>query len=148
MSSNIEKRLKQAEALCQNAGARLTFLRKSVLALMYIHEEHLTAYELLRLLREQNPKTEVMTIYRALDFLQEQKLIHRIASQNAYTTCHTPHHSHYVYFLLCQRCRQTQEIDAKPLEKVMRVISKEYKFFLSNKPIEIIGICKNCRIKD
>ncbi|MBS0351691.1 MAG: transcriptional repressor [Proteobacteria bacterium] len=145
ISANAEKRLKQAEQFCQNTGARFTPIRRTILALMYAHQEYLTAYELLHLLREKNPKVEAMTVYRALDFLQAQKLIHRIASQNAYATCDTPHHAHHTYFLLCERCQQTQEVDIQSLNKVFKLITKQYDFFLSDKPVEIIGVCKNCR---
>jgi len=113
---------------------------------MYRHHERLTAYELLRLLREKNPKAEAMTVYRTLDFLQGQQLVHRIASQNAYTTCDAPHHSHHAQLLLCEQCGQAQEVNVKPLEKVFMAIAKEHEFVFSDKPIEITGICKNCRI--
>jgi Fur family zinc uptake transcriptional regulator len=145
MNPSLEKRLVQAKQLCEQAGVRLTDIRKNLLALIYTHDEHLTAYELLRLLRETYPKAEAMTVYRGLSFLQEQKLIHRVASQNAYTACDTPEHIHHAQLLLCEKCGQAEEINATALEKALQTTAKFYHFHLSNSPIEISGICKNCK---
>ena len=147
MTTSIEKRLKQAVQLCQQTGAQLTSIRKTLLSLIYGHEGNLTAYELLRLFRETNPKAESMTVYRALDFLQKQHLIHRLASKNAYVACDIPNESHQAHFLLCEKCRQSQEVRCKPLEKAAKNLSSEYHFVLSNKPIEITGICKACAVR-
>jgi len=144
MNKSIEKRLLQAEQLCKQAGVRLTDIRKDLLALIYAHGEHLTAYELLRLLRKTYPKAEAMTVYRGLDFLQKQHFIHRVASQNAYTGCDTPEHSHHAQLLLCEKCGQAEEINAVSLEKALQTMAKQYRFALSNNPMEITGTCKNC----
>lgn len=144
MHPSTQKRLTQAELLCQQAGARLTPIRKDLLTLIYDHEEHLSAYELLRLLRNDYPKAEAMTVYRALDFLQKHQLIHRLASQNAYTACDTPQQHHHAQLLLCESCGQAEEINAIGLEKALQMIAKQFNFTLSDKPMEIIGLCKNC----
>ncbi len=145
MTALIEKRVKQAEKLCQQTGARFTSIRKALLTLIYSQKEPLTAYELLRLFRKINPKAESMTIYRALDFLQKQHLIHRLASKNTYAACDTPHEPHQGQFLLCEKCDQTQEVDAIALAKAAKKLAQDHHFVLSDKPIEITGICKNCR---
>lgn len=144
MTTSIEKRLKQAEQLCAQTDAQLTPIRKTLLSLIYRQEGYITAYELLRMFRETNPKAESMTVYRALDFLQKQHLIHRLASKSAYAACHIPHETHQAHFLLCEKCGQSQEVRSKSLEKFAKNLSNEYQFLLSNSPIEIAGICKSC----
>jgi Fur family zinc uptake transcriptional regulator len=144
MQKKMEKRLVQAEQLCGKAGVRLTDIRKDLLALIYADGAHLTAYELLRVLRNTYPKAEAMTVYRGLDFLEKQGLIHRVASQNAYTACSAPNHNHYAQLLLCQKCGKAEEISAAALEKALEKIAEQYQFSLSNHPIEITGICNNC----
>lgn len=144
--TTIEERMSQAEALCERAHVRLTPIRRDLLTLIYSHNEHLTAYELLRLLRNTYPKAEAMTVYRTLDFLQKQQLIHRVASQNAYTACDTPEHQHQAQLLLCEKCGQAEEIKAAHLEEALHTMARQYQFVLSDKPMEITGICKNCSI--
>lgn len=144
MTTTIEKRMKEAEKLCEKSGAQLTSIRRTLLEMIYSQNGDLTAYELLHLFREVNPKAESMTVYRALDFLQKQHLIHRLASKSAYAACDIPHESHHAHFLLCEKCGQSQEVQSKSLEKIAKNLSSEYHFNLSNKPIEIVGTCKSC----
>jgi len=145
MISTIEKRLTQATKLCASSGARLTPIRKTLLTLIYKQTEPLTAYELLRLLREKQPKAEAMTVYRALDFLQQNSLVHRIASNNSFTACESPHHHHYAQLLVCENCGITQEIESKSLYKSLQDTAKQHHFTLSTKSIEITGLCSSCQ---
>lgn len=144
MNTLLEKRLKRAEQLCIQRGGQLTSIRKILLSIIYQNESDLTAYELLNIFRETNPKAESMTIYRALDFLQKHHLIHRLASKSAYTACDIPHENHHAHFLLCEKCGQSQEVKSLFLERTAKNLAAKYHFSLSNKPIEITGLCKTC----
>lgn len=145
MKTLLEERLKQAELLCTQAHARLTPIRSDLLKLIYSYDIHLTAYELLRLLRKNYPKAEAMTVYRALDFLQKYQLIHRVESKNAYIACETPvHHPPHVQLLLCEKCGQAAEINAIYLKNALKELAQKNQFKLSDKPLEITGTCKTC----
>ncbi len=87
-----------------------------------------------------------MTVYRALDFLQKNQLIHRIASQNSYTACETPEHDHHAQLLLCEKCGNTEEVSIGLLEKALQKMAKLYHFMLSEKPMEIVGTCRKCLV--
>lgn len=148
MALTLKQRLAQAEQLCLLKGVRLTPIRKNLLSMIYQHDqpEALTAYELLRQLRASQPKAEAMTVYRGLEFLQQQGFIHRIATQNAYTACDTPQHQHLTQLLLCEKCGQAQEIHALALVKTLQSLLEEHEFQLSQeKPVEIVGLCRVCR---
>jgi Fur family zinc uptake transcriptional regulator len=144
MTTAIEKRVKRAEKLCADNGGQLTTIRKTLLSIIYQHNGNLTAYELLHLFRGTNPKAESMTVYRALDFLQKQHLIHRLASKSTYAACDIPHEHHHAHFLLCEKCGHSEEVRSVPLEKAAKNLAAEYHFELSAKPIEIMGTCKAC----
>ena len=51
------------------------------------HHKPLGAYDLAELLGPKGRRLAPITVYRALDFLMEQGLVHRLASQNAYIAC-------------------------------------------------------------
>lgn len=146
-AAKLKNRLLQAEKLCKTTGARLTPIRKNLLLLIYSHNKHVTAYELLRLLRKNNPKTEATTVYRALSFLEEQQLIHRIESQNSYTFCDAPTQVHHHQILLCKSCHNTKEISINFLEEALKKAAKQHDFILSDKATEIVGICSDCHKK-
>ena len=50
-------------------------------------------------------------LLRALDFLLEQGFIHRLASVNAFVSCHHPQIRHSVPFLICDRCHSATELE-------------------------------------
>src|SRR5215470_19039883 len=88
--SCVEMALDRAATLCGERGARLTELRRNVLALVWEGHEPVGAYHILDALRRRHPGAAPPTVYRALEFLGEQGLIHRIESLNAYVGCDRP----------------------------------------------------------
>lgn len=76
----IARAVAKAEALCRDRGVRLTELRRRVLELVWRAHEPIGAYGVLELLRTENDSAAPPTVYRALDFLVEQGLVHRVES--------------------------------------------------------------------
>lgn len=145
MVNLIEKQLEEADRICQQAGAQLTDIRKTVLTLIYNQRKYITAYELLDLLRQSNPKAQSMTIYRALDFLQKRQLIHRIDSKKAYIACSMLHKEHQAQLLICELCSKIQEINASSLKRITKALSASHHFLVAEKPIELLGTCGKCK---
>src|ERR1700723_3579732 len=107
---DIEKRLHEAATICAKHGAQFTELRRSVLNLILEADGPLTAYQLLDRLKETRKSAVPPTIYRALDFLIEQGLIHKIERLNAFISCTEGDHDHHaVQFLICGRCGTVAE---------------------------------------
>lgn len=139
-----EQRLQEADALCKQQGIRLTPLRETLLKLMYLNPAPLSAYELLRLLRQTHPQAEAMTVYRILHFLENHHLVHRITSCNTYAACLTPEHPHQPQLLICERCGSSTEIEEKSLAQAVKKVLELHNFQSSSKPTEIFGICGVC----
>lgn len=141
---NLNTKLKHAELICQRHGGQLTPLRLEVLALVYQAQGPISAYDLLRKLRESKPKAEPPTIYRALEFLQKYHLLHRIEKDNAYVACEHPHEQHKGYFLICNCCGNVNEIYAPVLEHAIMDAALGHDFSVENYSMEITGICRTC----
>jgi Fur family zinc uptake transcriptional regulator len=73
-----------AEAACIAREERLTPIRRRVLEALLASHAPLGAYELIDRLANAGARPAPITIYRALDFLREQGLVHRIESRNAF----------------------------------------------------------------
>ncbi len=142
----IETALAQARAICSAQGARLTPLREQVLRLVWQSHKAVGAYELLGQLRNAGDKPAAPpTIYRALDFLQEQGLVHRIASLNAFIGCHHPGAPHPGNFLICRRCQQVFELPEQLLQVALREQAAAADFQIKSTRIEIQGLCAACQ---
>lgn len=145
-SQCIESALSRAEQLCAEAGARLTPLRHRVLELIWASHKPLGAYDLLDQLAREGHKPAPPTIYRALDFLLEHRLIHRLASLNAFLGCSHPGDAHAGYFLICQACGNTEEVtDSAGLQQAIRRATDAAGFAMQQGTLELSGLCQQCR---
>lgn len=135
-----------AERICEENGARLTALRRRVLELVWSRHKPISAYEVLDLLREERSTAAPPTVYRALDFLIAQRLIHRIESLNAFIGCGSPEQDHRGGFLVCSACRAVEEIrDCLPLQDAIADVATRRDFAVTDSMVEVIGLCRRCR---
>src|SRR6516165_2956529 len=136
--------LARAERLCRDQNLRLTPMRKRVLEELSLSSEPLTAYDLADLVRDEK-RVAPVTVYRALEFLLEAKLIHRIVTRNAYTPCdHAPHHDETPVFLVCANCGTVEEIPSETFERDLSETIAEVGFRQKSRVFEIEGECAKC----
>ncbi|MCA3338475.1 MAG: transcriptional repressor [Acetobacteraceae bacterium] len=146
--------LERAEALCQTRGVQLTPLRREVLRLVLEAEAPIGAYALLDQLKASRAKAAPPTVYRALDFLLEQGLIHRLERLNAFMGCaealdghghhHDHAHDHPHQFLICRGCGATREISDHGVAEAISAAAAKAGFSAARSTVEIEGYCGKC----
>lgn len=136
-----------AEKVCQQRKQRFTALRKHIFELVWQQHKPIRAYEVLAHL-QQDGQAAPPTVYRALDFLLELGLIHRIESLNAYVGCCTPGKKHTGQFLICTSCNAFAELNSSDINNAIHRSAQESGFKIEQQMIEISGICPNCQNKD
>ncbi|GBQ63231.1 Fur family transcriptional regulator [Ameyamaea chiangmaiensis NBRC 103196] len=153
-SPRIERLLDQASSVCAERGSRLTDIRRLVLGLVLDRGRPSGAYELLDRLRENNRGAAPPTVYRALDFLLEQGLVHRIERLSAFVACtHALEHAHgcsdfhAAQFLICRHCGEVTELENRGISHALRAAGAEHGFHISASTIEAEGTCAACRAK-
>jgi Fur family zinc uptake transcriptional regulator len=146
-----------AARLCAERGARLTPLRRRVLELVWRGHAPIGAYDLLARLSsnrgtaKENGSARAMrpaappTVYRALEFLLAQGLIHRIESLNAYVGCMHPEGAHGSQFLICSDCGAAAEVHDPRVDAAVARRAKELGFAVRHKTIEVEGVCPPCQ---
>lgn len=140
----MQEVLHQAERLCHARGARLTLQRRRVLEILCRSARPLGAYEILDELLREAPGARPTTVYRALAFLQEQGLIHRIESLNAFLGCLHPEHPHLGQFLICRRCGRVQELEDAGVERDLGRMARASGFQPDLRVVELLGCCADC----
>ena len=141
----IAEALDRAEAICTGRGARLTALRRRVLELIWASHAPVGAYEVLRRLSQEHARAAPPTVYRALDFLLEQGLIHRIESLNAFVGCHDPTDRHTGQFLICDDCGSAAELQDSRINKAISAGATKAGFAVARSTVEVRGLCPGCR---
>jgi Fur family transcriptional regulator, zinc uptake regulator len=135
-----------AEAQCARRAQRLTPMRRQVLATLLASHNPLGAYEIIDRLAGENGRPAPITVYRALDFLRENGLAHRIESRNAFVACgHNHSTDDLVVFLICERCGAVGEAPGEAVAEALKTSSRAAGFSPKSPLIEIIGICSHCR---
>ncbi|MGQ0678019.1 MAG: Fur family transcriptional regulator [Rhodospirillales bacterium] len=145
----VERALSVAADLCQRRGARLTSLRRRVLELVWRSHGPVGAYEILDWLRVEDGRSAAPpTVYRALDFLIEQKLIHRIESMNAFVGCVDPATPHSGQYLICRDCGSIIELDDDGIKDAVDRQAQLRGFGVDRQTIEVHGTCRACAGKE
>src|ERR1700740_1860192 len=128
-----------AEAHCTARAQRLTPMRRQVLETLLASHKPLGAYEIIERMAD---RPAPITIYRALDFLRENGLVHRIESRNAFVACvHAHAAGDLVVFLICERCGEVGEASSVELAATVKAAAQAAGFTPKSPVIEISGIC-------
>jgi len=147
---NIDSVLAEAEQRCREQGARLTDKRKQILSGLLNSDTALSAYELVDYCKaEYGHAIPAMSVYRILEFLQGQHLVHKLNLANKYVACAhiTCDHDHGVpQFLICAECQRVEEIYvAKATIAALERGVKGAGFHLASPQLEMNCICQDCQ---
>src|SRR5215475_5091939 len=135
----------EAETRCVERGQRLTPIRRQVLAALLVSHRPLGAYEIMERLAPRGPRPAPITVYRALEFLRQNGLSHRIESRNAFVACvHNHAAGELVVFLICEQCGAVGEAPAAEVASKLRSAARAAGFTPKSPVIEISGVCTHC----
>lgn len=133
-----------ANRVCVERGIRFTDLRRRVFELVWASHKPVGAYAILEILRSEGLGSAPPTVYRALDFLLEHELVHRIESLNAFVGCAHPGESHRGFFLICKQCGNAEELDDSSLNATIAGAARARGFTARHTTLEVSGTCVNC----
>ena len=143
------KLVNQLKDIIKQKGMKYTEQREIILKILLNYDGHLSAEELLTIVKKEYPKLNIgiATIYRTLNFLEEVKLISSISfgvDGKKYEKNLDEHHDH----IICIKCGKIVEFVDIEIEKKQIQIAKEKGFTLTDHSMQLYGICEECRIKD
>lgn len=136
--------LARAEALTAATGARLTPVRRRALEILLEAHRAMGAYDMLDRLAAEGFGNQPPVAYRALDFLVEQGLAHRIQRLNAFTACMHPGEDHAPAFLICRACNRVAEAPVAPVRAALDTAAAAMGFTVERATIEALGLCPGC----
>ena len=135
-----------AEAVCAKRSQKFTPIRRQVLQALLSSHRPLGAYEVIDELAKSMQRPAPITVYRALDFLMENGLVHRIESRNAFVACvHNHAASSFVVFLICERCGAVGEASSDEVTATLTSAARAAGFTPKSPVLELSGVCTHCR---
>ncbi|GAA0396508.1 Fur family transcriptional regulator [Cocleimonas flava] len=140
----ISTAIKQGEEICNEKGLKFTAIRRKVLELVWETHKPAKAYDILEKLAKEDGAPVPPTVYRALDFLLQNGLVHRINSLNAFVGCSHPGLHNQCFFMICTHCEKVTECCTTELGKAIDITTKENSFTRESVSLEILGACQSC----
>jgi Fur family transcriptional regulator, zinc uptake regulator len=134
-----------AERRLIDAGQRMTPVRRRALQILLESPRALGAYEVLERLVADGFANQPPVAYRALEFLEEQGLVHRIRRLNAFTACMHVGEAHAPAFLICRACHAVAEAPATAVAAALETAARALHFTVERSTIEALGLCPACR---
>jgi Fur family zinc uptake transcriptional regulator len=141
----VDDALAAAEDVCARRGTALTEIRRRVLELVWRQHGPVGAYDLMDLLSRGGRRVAPPTVYRALEFLVENGLVHRIETQNAFVGCGEPRSRHHGQFLICRVCKSVGELADPGIAGLVARRARQLGFDAETQTIEVHGLCPQCR---
>jgi Fur family transcriptional regulator, zinc uptake regulator len=135
-----------AAKTCEKQGLRLTDQRRDVMLALAEAGKPLGAYDILSILTMRGyKKLAPVSVYRALDFLLDAGLVHRLESRNAFILCPHQHGAHdTVIFLICESCGRVEEALSEDVKASLARVASHHHFALKGQVIEMKGQCAAC----
>ena len=135
----------QVEEVCARQGLTLTPLRRRVLSILGASAGPLGAYAIIdRLSKVEGKAIAPPTVYRTLEFFQENGFLHKIESRNVFARCEHVGHAHHGVLLLCEKCGRSDEIEDASLDGFLKQTAARAGFALHEQMLELQGLCRSC----
>lgn len=138
--------IQEAETLCARAGTRLTDPRRRVLTLLAKTKTPQKAYDLIAKAGADGGAVKPPTVYRALEFLCQLGIVHRIEQDSTYVACSHVGHGHLAALFVCDTCHGVTEVHVDTIERQLSDAASNTGFSLAHLVIEGRGQCQACRV--
>jgi Fur family zinc uptake transcriptional regulator len=124
----------------------LTPARRRALEILTQANRPVGAYEMIDMMADAGGKRPApVSVYRALAFLLDHGLAHRLESKNAFVVCGHAHGAEEpVVFLICEQCGEVKEATSASLARELSTLTGAVGFKARTRVIEIAGRCARC----
>jgi len=137
--------LNAADTLCCKRNLRMTRTRRRVLEILLESHAALGAYDVLSRLDDEGLGSNPPVAYRALSFLVENGMVHRIEKLNAFVACAHPGKDHKPVFMWCLGCGTVAETAARTAHGLLGRSARQTGFVIEHAVVEAEGFCPACQ---
>lgn len=141
---NHQQFIQSVSKHCADNGANLTDLRRQVLELVLQHDGVVKAYQILNDLQQARGSAAPPTVYRALDFLVEQGVLHRVEALNGFIVCRHLDCAHPSVIVTCKDCGKVDELAADSSFAALRQLCNDHDFVMDSQQLLLNGRCVQC----
>jgi len=133
----------EALAVLRSAGLNVTGPRRRMLTLLEESRVPMDAAAIRQALVERGIGIDLASVYRNLAVLERHRLVHRLATGNAYFRCELSHarcHHHFI----CQKCGEVREFQCDGLPALHGALERRTGHRVLHHVVELVGVCDRC----
>jgi Fe2+ or Zn2+ uptake regulation protein len=124
-------------------GYRMTPQRMTILHILHHSGKHLSPGEVYRQAIKELPGVTEPTIYRTLEFLAENDLVHVSHSATGHLTYQISGENHD--HIVCRICGDEVEVDHRLLGRLYRSLESTSGYVRINSHVTFFGVCPECQ---
>jgi Fur family transcriptional regulator, ferric uptake regulator len=136
---------RHALGILGEAGHRRGGARTAVVEALSRHDCAVTALELEEELRRGKASVGRASIYRALERLEELRLVQRFEAERGIASYEridpNGHHHHHA---ICRRCGKLEPFEDRGLEQAIEQVSEQVPFEIAEHDVVLRGLCERC----
>ncbi len=139
----IRQKEKAFQDFIQARGLKTTRQRNTIVSVFFGMRGHISVEELLRQVKQVNPKIGYATVYRTLHLLVESGLVEERRFGDGLARyegrSEVEHHDH----MICLECGQISEFFNPHLEALQQKLAQDHKFRIYRHRLELYGACED-----
>lgn len=139
-SINYETELKQN-------GLKVTKSRMAILDILIQSDQPIDAEQVFLGLKEKMIETNLSTVYRTLDTLEEKGLVTKISMINDDRKLFEYNRLGHRHYLVCIDCKKIVTIHSCPLHSYEKTLEDETNFSIVGHKLYLYGYCYDCQKK-
>jgi len=127
------------------AGGKRSSKREFILNVFLRHEGHLSAEDLVDLIRREDARISRATVYRTLQWMAEAGIARKVDfGEGRFRFEHTYRHPRH-FHLICKSCNRSSEFLSSDIEALIEEVASARNFSARQSVLQIYGTCEECR---
>jgi len=127
------------------AGSRRSGKREFIVNVFLRHEGHLSADDLVELIRREDSRISRATVYRALQWMEEAGIARKVDfGEGRFRFEHSYRHPRH-FHLICKGCGRSSEFLSSDIEALIEEVAAARSFSAHQSVVQIYGTCEVCR---
>ena len=128
------------------AGGKRSSKREFILGVFLRHEGHLSADDLVDLIRREDHRISRATVYRTLQWMVDAGIARKVDfGEGRFRFEHSYRHPRH-FHLICKTCNRSLEFLSSDIEVLIEEIATARNFSARQSVLQIYGTCEPCRV--
>jgi len=140
----IDSGLRDFAAFLARAGLKSTRQRERIVRAFFAAGRHISAEELHRQIRRQDPRVGLVTVYRTLKLLRRAGLATQRAFGDGYARFDPSPAAWTHHHLICTGCGRVQEFQEEGIRELEQKVARRHGFTVTEHKLELYGLCREC----